>query len=142
MTFADPDLCAVRGSSVVLRCLYDYPDGHTVRTVTWSKGVSTNGQWTRVELSFLPALENRSDYLGDLQHDCRLALSELEESDSGYYYFRFDTDRLGWRSRSSVYLTVTGIYIFQERNLPFFCLPGNAFKHFPSFNLHDRCPQV
>lgn len=112
MTFADPDLCAATGSSVVLRCSYDYPDGQTVHRVTWSKGVLTNGTWARVELSLLPALQNRSDYLGDLQHDCRLALSELEESDSGYYYFRFDTDTYGWRSRSSIFLTVTGILFF------------------------------
>lgn len=110
VTFADRDLCAVPGSSVALRCSYDYPDGHTVRAVSWSKGVLTNGQWTRVKLSHLPALQNRSDYLGDLQHDCGLALSELEESDSGYYYFRFDTDTIGWRSRTSVYLAVTGMF--------------------------------
>lgn len=108
MTLADPDLCVATGSSVVIQCSYDYPDGQTVRKATWSKGVHTDGQWTRVELSLLPTYQNQSEYIGDLQHDCRLALSELEESDSGYYYFRFDTDTYGWRSRKSIYLIVTG----------------------------------
>ncbi|XP_075868744.1 B-cell receptor CD22-like [Nelusetta ayraudi] len=109
VTLADPDLCVATGSSVVLQCSYDYPDGQTVRKATWSKGVQTDGQWTRVELSLIPTYRNRSEYLGDLQHDCRLALSELEESDSGYYYFRFDTDTYGWRSRKSLYLIVTDV---------------------------------
>lgn len=108
MTFADPDLCVGAGSSVVLQCSFDYPDGQTVHKATWSKGVQTDHEWTRVELSHLPAYQTRSEYLGDLQHDCRLALSVLAEYDSGYYYFRFDTDTLGWRSRKSIFLTVTG----------------------------------
>lgn len=116
MTFAEPDLCVPTGSSVALNCSYDYPDGQTVHRVRWSKGVLTNGQWSRVELSLLPALQNRSYFAGDLQHDCQLVLNELEKSDSGYYYFRFDTDTYGWRSRSSVFLTVTGMYFFF--NLP------------------------
>lgn len=136
MTFADPDLCVPTGSSVVLQCSYDYPDGQTVHRVTWSKGVQTNGQWARVELSLLPALQNRSDYLGDMQHDCGLALSELEESDSGYYFFRFDTDTYGWRSRSSVFLTVTGI-LFLIYIYHLYYLFGIAFTPFLSFILFE-----
>lgn len=130
MTFADPDLCVATGSSVVLRCLYDYPDGQTVHRVVWSKGVKTNTSWNRVELSLLPALQNRSNYLGDLQHDCRLALSELEESDSGYYYFRFDTYTRGWRSRGSVLLTVTGI-----KQINYIYLPSYYFRLYHIFAL-------
>lgn len=78
----------------------------------WSKGEFINGAWARVEFSHLPAIDNRSQYLGDLQHDCSLSIRDLQENDTGYYYFRFDTDKLGWRSRKSVYLTVTGKAIF------------------------------
>lgn len=112
VTFADSDPCVATGMSVVLQCSYDYPDGQTVHTAAWSKGVLTDGHWTRVDLSLLPSYQNRYKYLGDLQHDCRLDLSELKESDSGYYYFRFDTSTFGWRSRNSIHLTVTGEFFF------------------------------
>lgn len=112
MTFARDDLCAVKGSSVEFRCSYNYTAGETVYKTAWSKGELIDGKWARVEFSNLPAIDNRSQYLGDLQHDCSLAIHDLQENDTGYYYFRFDTETLGWRSRKYVYLTVTGKAIF------------------------------
>lgn len=103
------DLCAVKGSSVEFRCSYNYTVEETVYKTAWSKGEFKNGEWARVEFSHLPAIDNRSQYLGDLQHDCSLSIRDLQENDTGYYYFRFDTDKLGWRSRKSVFLTVTDI---------------------------------
>lgn len=112
MTFARDNLCAVKGSSAEFRCSYNYTVGETVYKTTWSKGELKNGEWARVEFSDLPGIDNRSQYLGDLQHDCSLAIHDVQENDTGYYYFRFDTDKLGWRSRRSVYLSVTGKAFF------------------------------
>lgn len=109
VTFENPNPCAIKGSSVEFRCSYNYSDGGTVRKTAWSKGELKDGRWKRVALSDLLSYQNRSEYLGDLQHDCSLAIHDLQDNDTGYYYFRFDTDMYGWRSRSSVYLTVTGI---------------------------------
>ncbi|XP_074539280.1 B-cell receptor CD22-like [Halichoeres trimaculatus] len=107
VTFENPDPCAVKGSSVEFRCSYSYKDGQTVRGTSWNKGESRNGTWVRVKLSDFPAYENRSEYVGDKQHDCSLVLHDLQLDDTGYYYFRFDTTKFGYRSKTSVYLSVT-----------------------------------
>uniref|UniRef100_A0A8D3A263 Ig-like domain-containing protein n=1 Tax=Scophthalmus maximus TaxID=52904 RepID=A0A8D3A263_SCOMX len=99
----------LRGSSVAFRCSYSYREGETVRETAWSKGHIKQHNWKRVELSDLASYENRSVYLGDRQHNCSLAIHDVQGNDSGYYYFRFDTDTYGWRSRAgeSVHLSVT-----------------------------------
>ncbi|XP_008285112.1 sialic acid-binding Ig-like lectin 16 [Stegastes partitus] len=103
----NPNPCAVKGSSVELRCSYNYPDGETVQKTAWYKGDLVDGLWKRVALSHLPSYQNRSEYVGDLQHNCSLALHDLQNDDAGYYYFRFDTNTYGRHSKTSVYLTVT-----------------------------------
>lgn len=108
MTFENPDPCALKGSSVEFRCSYNYTDGETVRKTAWYKGELKNGIWVRVALSDLPSYQNRSEYLGDLQHNCSLAIHDLQDNDTGHYYFSFDTDMYGRRSKRSVYLSVTG----------------------------------
>ncbi|XP_034552856.1 B-cell receptor CD22-like isoform X2 [Notolabrus celidotus] len=107
VTFENPNPCAFKGSSVEFRCSYSYDDGQTVIETTWYKGELKDGTWVRVKLSDLPLIKNRSEYVGDKQHDCSLALHDLQLNDTGYYYFRFDTDKYGRRSRKSVYLSVT-----------------------------------
>ncbi|KAM6995356.1 B-cell receptor CD22 [Tautogolabrus adspersus] len=107
VTFANPNPCAVERSSVEFRCSYNYEDGQTVRKTEWYKGELKNGTWIRVKLSDLPSYRNRFEFIGDQQHDCSLALRDLQHNDTGYYYFRFDTEKYGWRSKNSVYLSVT-----------------------------------
>ncbi|XP_071325031.1 B-cell receptor CD22-like [Trachinotus anak] len=107
VTFENPDPCAVKGSSVEFRCSYDYGDDEAVTKTAWYKGQSINGTWKRVKLSHLPSYENRSEYLGDQKHDCSLAIHDLQVNDTGYYYFRFDTEKYGLHSKKSVHLSVT-----------------------------------
>ncbi|XP_074510888.1 B-cell receptor CD22 isoform X1 [Sebastes fasciatus] len=107
VTFDNPNPCALKGSSVELSCSYNYTDGETVIKTAWYKGELKDGTWRRVELSDLPSYQNRSEYFGDQLHDCGLAIHDLQDSDSGHYYFRFDTETYGRRSKESVYLTVT-----------------------------------
>lgn len=108
VTFENPNLCALKGSSVNFRCTYNYSDGETVRKTTWHKGQLKGDTWTRVALSDLALYHNRTEHLGDLQHNCSLAIHDMQDNDTGYYYFRFDTNKYGRRSKESVYLSVTG----------------------------------
>lgn len=108
VTFENKDPCALKGSTVEFRCSFEYQSGETVRKTVWYKGGLKNGTWTRVKLSDIPSYHNRSEYLGDQQHDCSLAIHDLQDDDSGYYYFRFDTETVGWHSKQSVSLSVTG----------------------------------
>ncbi|GLD59492.1 hemicentin-2-like protein [Lates japonicus] len=109
VTFENPDPCALKGSSAQLWCSFNYPDGETVHKTVWFRGEVKNGSWRRTELSSLPSYQNRVKYLGDQKHNCSLEIHDLRDSDIGYYYFRFDTNTYGWRSKGSVYLSVTGL---------------------------------
>ncbi|XP_023186054.1 carcinoembryonic antigen-related cell adhesion molecule 6-like isoform X1 [Xiphophorus maculatus] len=109
VTFENPDICALRGSSVEIRCSYSYPDEESVRGTAWDRGMNQNGVWERVRLSGLPSYNGRFEYQGDHAHNCSLVLRDLQENDTGYYYFWFDTDKFGRRSKTSVFLSVTGL---------------------------------
>ncbi|XP_050931847.1 B-cell receptor CD22 isoform X2 [Lates calcarifer] len=117
VTFENKVPCALKGSSVEFRCSYTYTDGETVRETAWQRGTFKNGIWTRVKLSDFPSYENRFKYIGDLQHNCSLAIHDLQENDTGYYYFWFDTNKYGRSSKASVYLSVTGLSarVYPER---------------------------
>lgn len=114
MTFENPNPCTLKGSSVEFRCSYNYSKQETVDKTTWHKGELKDGLWKRVKLSDLPSYENRTEYLGDLQHNCSLAIHDVQENDAGYYYFRFDTYTVGWRSKTSVHLSVKGKITLNE----------------------------
>ncbi|XP_074539281.1 B-cell receptor CD22-like [Halichoeres trimaculatus] len=107
VTFENPDPCAVKGSSVEFRCSYSYKDGKTAGETFWYKGELKKGKWERVKLSDLPSYENRSEYVGDKQQNCSLVLHDLQRDDAVHYYFHFNTKRFGYRSKKSVYLSVT-----------------------------------
>ncbi|XP_035527874.1 B-cell receptor CD22-like [Morone saxatilis] len=107
VTFENSDPCGLKGSSVEFRCSYNYTDGETVTNTAWHKGGLKDKQWKRFKLSELPSYQNRSEYIGDQQHDCSLAIHDLQDNDTGYYYFRFDTGKYGRHSKESVYLSVT-----------------------------------
>uniref|UniRef100_A0A3P9PF61 Ig-like domain-containing protein n=1 Tax=Poecilia reticulata TaxID=8081 RepID=A0A3P9PF61_POERE len=109
VTFENPDICALRGSSAEFRCSYNYPDEESVRQTAWDKGMIQNGVLERVRLSGLPSYYGRYEYQGDHAHNCSLVLRDLQENDTGYYFFWFDTDKFGRRSKKSVYLSVTGL---------------------------------
>ncbi|XP_051262199.1 B-cell receptor CD22 [Dicentrarchus labrax] len=107
VTFENSDPCGLKGSSVEFRCSYNYPDGESVTNTTWHRGGLKDKQWKRFKLSELPSYQNRSEYIGDRQHDCSLVIHDLQDNDTGFYYFRFDTESYGWHSKKSVYLSVT-----------------------------------
>ncbi|XP_034468285.1 B-cell receptor CD22-like isoform X5 [Hippoglossus hippoglossus] len=107
VTFENPDPCALKGSSVEFKCSYRYNEGETVRKTLWYKGDFLGDIWTRIKLSDLPSYENRIEYLGDQKHNCSIAIHDVQENDTGHYYFRFDTEKFGYRSKKSVQLSVT-----------------------------------
>lgn len=106
--FENPDNCALKGSSVYFRCSYNYGEDETITGVAWYRGGLNGLHWIRLKLADFPSLHKRSKYLGDMQHNCSLAIHDLQANDSGYYYFHFDSDAYGRRSKTSVYLSVAG----------------------------------
>ncbi|XP_028281308.1 B-cell receptor CD22 isoform X2 [Parambassis ranga] len=111
VTFKNPDPCALKGASVEFRCSYSYPETENVLKTSWYKGCMKDGHWKRVDLSVLPSYQNRSEYLGDQQHSCGLALHNLQDNDTGHYYFGLETDKYIRQSQDSVFLSVTELNV-------------------------------
>ncbi|KAG7229459.1 hypothetical protein INR49_012858 [Caranx melampygus] len=52
----------------------------------------------------LPSYGGRTEDLGDQQHNCSLAIHDLQDNDNGYYFF-------GWHSKNSVHLSITELKV-------------------------------
>ncbi|XP_019112341.2 B-cell receptor CD22-like isoform X1 [Larimichthys crocea] len=98
--------CALKGTSVVISCMYDYPDYHTVRSVGWYKAQYLNSMWQLVPLSNLPSTRHRFKYVGNKQNDCGLRINNVQHTDEGAYFFHFKTQYNQWTSKTYAQLFV------------------------------------
>ncbi|XP_037399188.1 B-cell receptor CD22-like [Pygocentrus nattereri] len=109
--YKDQSICALKGSTVTMRCTYTYPSDPVVLRTFWTK------QWGQGSEppDLLEDLEYRGrvQYLGDKQHDCTLRLRDVRETDQSKYYFRFLTDEPGgnYQGRGGVDLSVTDLQV-------------------------------
>ncbi|XP_041648472.1 B-cell receptor CD22-like [Cheilinus undulatus] len=104
VTFTDQ--CALKGSSVVIRCKYDYPWHHLVTSTGWYKAVRKSGRLVLVPLSEISSDPNHFIYVGDKSSDCSLKINNVQHSDIGGYYFHFKTTLNKWTSQRPAVLTV------------------------------------
>lgn len=98
--------CALKGTSVVIQCEYDYPTGHLVTKVSWSKAQLVSGKWILFPLSELPSPPDHFIYEGNRWSDCSLRINNVQLADEGQYFFSFVTTFGGYISRTSSYLSV------------------------------------
>ncbi|XP_068614830.1 igLON family member 5-like [Brachionichthys hirsutus] len=102
--------CALRGSSVVIACEYDYPFAAIVTRVDWAKV----NELRLVLLSQLPSPADHFQYVGDYQGNCDLQINDVQQTDKGQYYFSFSTTFGSLTSRSFSYLSVEDLTINVE----------------------------
>ncbi|XP_035602179.1 B-cell receptor CD22-like isoform X3 [Oncorhynchus keta] len=103
VTFNNADPCALKGSSVVFGCSYDYPADQTVTNTFWKFRTPKD------DTNVFEAQEyrDRVEYLGNENHNCTLRMNNLISSDANSYFFRFKTTNNAWSSKTSVSLTLT-----------------------------------
>ncbi|XP_053275687.1 B-cell receptor CD22 [Pleuronectes platessa] len=94
VSYTSTEICAVRGSTVDINCTYTYPstfNNHdtTVQETFWLIKES-NG--IHVDLSTDPEYSGRVQNLCE-NNKCTLRISNLRESDSAVYKFRFTTNQ-------------------------------------------------
>ncbi|XP_068180242.1 carcinoembryonic antigen-related cell adhesion molecule 1-like [Antennarius striatus] len=89
--------CVLRRSVVVIKCEYDYPRGHIVTGMDWYK-VGPNEQL--VPLSELQSPTGHFKYVGNYQGDCSLQINDVQQADTGKYYFHFSTILSSWMSKT------------------------------------------
>ncbi|XP_008285116.1 B-cell receptor CD22-like isoform X1 [Stegastes partitus] len=98
--------CALKGTSVVIQCSYDYPFGHIVTSTSWSKVKLHLGSPRLFALSQFSAPSGHFKYLGNKRGDCDLKINDVQIADTGSYYFSFVTTLNRWRSQTHSYLSV------------------------------------
>ncbi|XP_071032006.1 sialoadhesin-like [Oncorhynchus clarkii lewisi] len=109
VTYTTQSICTLKGSTVELSCSYTYPSG-TVKTTFWFTKNDAEGP---VSLSDDPDYKGRVTYRKDKENGHTLTITDLRESDSSIYKFRF-TDQTGtWRytGEPGVTLSVTGLQV-------------------------------
>ncbi|XP_039656734.1 uncharacterized protein LOC120559237 [Perca fluviatilis] len=114
VTYTSTQICAVKGSTVEIRCSYTYP--------SWWKGSVTRVErtfwFTKLQDKDPVDLRTDSKYSSRVQYSCHekictLRISDLRERDSAVYKFRFTTNQEGGRYTGSpgVTLSVTGLQV-------------------------------
>lgn len=108
VTYPTTDVCALEGSTVTLRCSYNYPDRDQDRVTTvlqtfWVRGSESE------DLRAAPEYSGRVQYSCH-EKDCTMTITHLRVSDSAQYKFRFITNNPTGKYTGSpgVTLAVTG----------------------------------
>uniref|UniRef100_A0A8C4H831 B-cell receptor CD22 n=1 Tax=Dicentrarchus labrax TaxID=13489 RepID=A0A8C4H831_DICLA len=94
VTYNFTEICALKGSTVDIRCNYRYPswenDSYTeVEESFWFTKMNGN---ELVDLRTDPEYSGRVQYISD-NNNCTLRITDLRESDSAEYKFRFTTNQ-------------------------------------------------
>ncbi|XP_033985883.1 B-cell receptor CD22-like isoform X4 [Trematomus bernacchii] len=111
VTYSSTEICAVKGSTVEIRCSYTYPS-------TWRGSVNTVEKtlWFTKWKGGKPVdLTTESEYSGRVEdlcenNICTLRIRKLRESDSAQYKFRIITNQAVYASEP-VTLSVTGLQV-------------------------------
>uniref|UniRef100_A0A4W6EH80 Ig-like domain-containing protein n=1 Tax=Lates calcarifer TaxID=8187 RepID=A0A4W6EH80_LATCA len=118
VTYTSAQICAFKGSTVDIHCTYTYPpringlDTTIERTFWFTKGSNKEPVDLRTD----------SDYTGRVQYhcaenSCTLTITDLRESDSAVYKFRFIANQDGGRFTGSpgVTVSVTGLQVIASK---------------------------
>uniref|UniRef100_A0AAZ3RUK8 B-cell receptor CD22 n=1 Tax=Oncorhynchus tshawytscha TaxID=74940 RepID=A0AAZ3RUK8_ONCTS len=110
VTYTTQSICTFKESTVELSCSYTYPSG-TVTTTFWFTEWGTGKE--PEDLGQDPEYAGRLEYHGDKKNGHTLRITDLRESDSAEYKFRFITDQTGGKYIGSpgVTLSVTDVVL-------------------------------
>lgn len=110
VSYSSTNICALKGSSVIMSCTYKYPPGYKIKKVFWTKTDVKEQDEEFPDLFNDPEYSQRIQYLGDKQQNCTIRLNDVTQKDSHKYYFRFITNITdgSWIGRPGVTLKITG----------------------------------
>uniref|UniRef100_A0A4W5LPN9 Ig-like domain-containing protein n=1 Tax=Hucho hucho TaxID=62062 RepID=A0A4W5LPN9_9TELE len=100
-------ICALKESSVELTC--PVPSWTQVTEIVWYNQRLNHKPY---DLRLDPKYEGRVEYHGTTEKDCILRITDLRQSDIAMYYFRYKTDKSGWKFGSYRFtLSVTDLQV-------------------------------
>lgn len=116
MEYGQRNICAIKGSSVVIPCSFYYPKKQEVQSVKWAHGRSHIYKGPFIYDSESNYTSSRYQYIGDTQHNCSFKIHQVERNDSGKHAFRFSTisnnDLQEWTGSVGSQLKVVGEFSF------------------------------
>uniref|UniRef100_A0A3Q3FLT7 Ig-like domain-containing protein n=1 Tax=Kryptolebias marmoratus TaxID=37003 RepID=A0A3Q3FLT7_KRYMA len=95
VVYQDQNICAVRGSSVIILCSFYYPEEETVQSVKWGHERNDVFDGPFIYDSVIKNNTNTSSrfhYIGDKKHNCSFQILHVTHNDTGKYVFRFITN--------------------------------------------------
>ncbi|XP_069385897.1 B-cell receptor CD22-like isoform X2 [Paralichthys olivaceus] len=104
--YTSTEICVHRGSTVDINCSYTYPSRENNREVTVQKTFWFKENHVNVDLKTQSQYSGRVEYLCE-NNKCTLRISDLRETDSAVYKFRFTTNRESLTGSAGVTLSVT-----------------------------------
>ncbi|XP_052433798.1 uncharacterized protein LOC127974502 [Carassius gibelio] len=116
-----PPICAARGYNVTVNCTFIYPDGNHVKQVLWCS-VRSNDDKCQNEPYVYDSKENNNQinfqYIGNKTSDCSLLISNINQSHSGRYKFRFITNQKNgcWTGEPGVDISVHDLSVSMWRS--------------------------
>ncbi|KAI5617363.1 B-cell receptor CD22-like, partial [Silurus asotus] len=113
--YSNLDLCAVKGSTVVMEATYTHPTDVTVINRFWFINPVKDKEPT--DLRNESGYSGRVEYLGDEQNHVFLRLSDVNKSDEHEYYFRFTTTRDKYQGYPGITLNVTDLQLIAPAEL-------------------------
>ncbi|XP_034150150.1 uncharacterized protein LOC106024179 isoform X5 [Esox lucius] len=130
VTYAHQRICALKGSTVDLPCKYRHLNNDIVSDSNWY--IQGKRDEAPTNLSSLPEYSSRVKYLGDNMSDCTLRFTDLRETDSAEYKFRFKTLNAEWGySFPGTNLTVTDLQVKVT--------PGTGGNHTKTLTCSTSC---
>ncbi|XP_049901314.1 B-cell receptor CD22-like isoform X3 [Epinephelus moara] len=125
VTYTSTKICAVKGSTVEIHCSYRYPSRIYGRQITVEKTFWFTNMYPYdpVDLTTDPQYSGRVQYDCDkIRNYCTLRITDLRESDSAKYKFRFTTNQLtGYTGEPGVTLSVTGLQVSRYNSYSLKC---------------------
>ncbi|KAL7403457.1 hypothetical protein ABVT39_000818 [Epinephelus coioides] len=136
VTYTSTEICAVKGSTVEIHCSYRYPSrindlDTKVEKAFWFIDMKDG---VFVDLKTDPQYSGRVQYVCDeTETDCTLRITDLRESDSAVYKFRFITNQPDGKywGQPGVTLSVTDLKVSRSSSSSSFYLQCHSSRYLP-----------
>nr|XP_046190229.1 sialoadhesin-like isoform X2 [Oncorhynchus gorbuscha] len=123
VAYQPKEICAVRGSSVVISCTFHYPEKLDNKNLTVEKVMWSQGRKQFFDGPFITESNNRThtgtkfEYVGNTVHNCSLQIHQVEQRDSGEYAFRFETNNGNWTGKNATNVNVSVMWFKNRKPL-------------------------
>uniref|UniRef100_A0A8C2G084 Sc:d156 n=1 Tax=Cyprinus carpio TaxID=7962 RepID=A0A8C2G084_CYPCA len=112
-------ICAARGSNVSITCSFTYPQDQQVQRELWCSVTSNNGYCVNEPYVYDSEANNNQknfQYIGNKTSNCSLLISNIDQTHSGEYKFRFITSNNNWTGDPGVKILVDDLRVSISRS--------------------------